>query len=601
MRHAALRAIRELIDRVRARWRALRALRGDRPRRARRRRRSLGVALVAARWTTGAPVRCWCSRSRPRCCWPRRRSAGRSRRCAASPADGQVARFIEERAPSLDDRLVSAVDVADRRRDVGAPALAEPMLADAAPAGSDVDLDTVVPASALRRAGFQAAAAVLVLAAPLFVGARARRGRPLDAASLTLFPVARRARGHARQRAHQGRLAAGDSRRGSSATARRSSRRCRSPTAIAGARRRWPTDAAGRVPARRSTPVTAPFKYRVVAGAVTSPTYDVTVAHPPRVTRIDVDYTYPAGPAARSRAPRRTAATSTRRPAPTCACTCSPIGRRPPAQMALGDGKPLALTADDADRVLGVAEGGRRQLVPRRARRPRRPRQRRRHRVLHPHARGSPARRPHPEAGDRSLGDAARGSGHRGAGRGRLRRRSARARVRGARRRREGRAARRSRARARRSPAATRCFSRISTSQPGDFVSYYVRARDLTRGTRPNEARSDIFFLEVKPFEQEFALAQSQGGMAGGGAQRHRRSRRRAEGDHRRDLEARSARAGGERREVRAGHPVGLARRGGAEDARRSRRRARSASRRCAIRGGGSRSGGRGGPPQPPR
>ena len=37
-----------------------------------------------------------------------------------------------------------------------------------------------------------------------------------------------------------------------------------------------------------------------------------------------------------------------------------------------------------------------------------------------------------------------------------------------------------------------------------------MRARDLTRGTRSNEARSDIFFLEVKPFEQEFALAQSQ-------------------------------------------------------------------------------------------
>src|SRR2546423_2161840 len=53
--------------------------------------------------------------------------------------------------------------------------------------------------------------------------------------------------------------------------------------------------------------------------------------------------------------------------------------------------------------------------------------------------------------------------------------------------------------------------------QPGDFISYYVRARDLTRGTRPNEARSDIFFLEVKPYEQEFALAQSAGGMPGGG------------------------------------------------------------------------------------
>ena len=41
--------------------------------------------------------------------------------------------------------------------------------------------------------------------------------------------------------------------------------------------------------------VAAPFSYRVVAGAVTSPTYEVAVAIPPRVTRIDVHYTYPAG------------------------------------------------------------------------------------------------------------------------------------------------------------------------------------------------------------------------------------------------------------------------------------------------------------------
>ena len=52
--------------------------------------------------------------------------------------------------------------------------------------------------------------------------------------------------------------------------------------------------------------------------------------------------------------------------------------------------------------------------------------------------------------------------------------------------------------------------------KPGDFVSYYVRARDITKGARPNEGRSDIFFLEVRPFEQEFALAQSQS-MAGAG------------------------------------------------------------------------------------
>ena len=51
---------------------------------------------------------------------------------------------------------------------------------------------------------------------------------------------------------------------------------------------------------------------------------------------------------------------------------------------------------------------------------------------------------------------------------------------------------------------------------PGDFVTFYARARDIGRGKRPSEARSDIFFLEVTPFADEFAMAQSQA-MAGGG------------------------------------------------------------------------------------
>ena len=50
--------------------------------------------------------------------------------------------------------------------------------------------------------------------------------------------------------------------------------------------------------------------------------------------------------------------------------------------------------------------------------------------------------------------------------------------------------------------------------KPGDFVTYYARARDVSRGKRPTEARSDIFFLEITPFEEEFVAAQSQG--AGG-------------------------------------------------------------------------------------
>lgn len=53
---------------------------------------------------------------------------------------------------------------------------------------------------------------------------------------------------------------------------------------------------------------------------------------------------------------------------------------------------------------------------------------------------------------------------------------------------------------------------------PGDFVTYYARARDVGRGRRATEARSDIFFLEVKPYEEEFTAAESQamGGAQGG-------------------------------------------------------------------------------------
>jgi hypothetical protein len=53
--------------------------------------------------------------------------------------------------------------------------------------------------------------------------------------------------------------------------------------------------------------------------------------------------------------------------------------------------------------------------------------------------------------------------------------------------------------------------------KPGDVITYYARARDIARGKRATEATSDIFFLEVKPFNSEFVQAQSQGG--GGGSE----------------------------------------------------------------------------------
>ena len=47
--------------------------------------------------------------------------------------------------------------------------------------------------------------------------------------------------------------------------------------------------------------------------------------------------------------------------------------------------------------------------------------------------------------------------------------------------------------------------------QPGDLISYYAKARDAHK-----ETTSDIYFIEVKPFEKEFRQSQ-QGGMEGQG------------------------------------------------------------------------------------
>src|SRR5437868_496476 len=48
--------------------------------------------------------------------------------------------------------------------------------------------------------------------------------------------------------------------------------------------------------------------------------------------------------------------------------------------------------------------------------------------------------------------------------------------------------------------------------KPGDFISYYAKARDAS-----NEATSDIYFIEVKPFEMEYRQSQQQGGGGGQG------------------------------------------------------------------------------------
>ncbi len=59
--------------------------------------------------------------------------------------------------------------------------------------------------------------------------------------------------------------------------------------------------------------------------------------------------------------------------------------------------------------------------------------------------------------------------------------------------------------------------------KPGDFISYYAKARDAS-----NESTSDIYFIEVKPFEMEYKQAQQQGGGGGGGGEDRSRTHSRA-------------------------------------------------------------------------
>ena len=53
--------------------------------------------------------------------------------------------------------------------------------------------------------------------------------------------------------------------------------------------------------------------------------------------------------------------------------------------------------------------------------------------------------------------------------------------------------------------------------KPGDFVSYFARATDTDTVAGPKATTSDIYFIEVRPFSQEFRQAQSMAGGRGGG------------------------------------------------------------------------------------
>jgi len=52
--------------------------------------------------------------------------------------------------------------------------------------------------------------------------------------------------------------------------------------------------------------------------------------------------------------------------------------------------------------------------------------------------------------------------------------------------------------------------------QPGDIISYHARAVEVVRGGSEQEASSDIYFMEVRPFDRTYRQAESQGGQRQG-------------------------------------------------------------------------------------
>jgi len=385
------------------------------------------------------------------------------------------------------------------------------MLADAAARARDVDLEQVIPSPDLHRAGFLAAGATFVLLIVGFFAAGPAR-QSVDAASLILFPS------RVRLSVQPGDAAV---RVGTPLSIEARFVGSRAPVNALvqideGDRSRTIEMAADSKGTSRLAldAVTSPFKYRVAAGKLTSPTYAITVARPPRVTRIDLEYTYPASLGLKPRsesdggdiyAPSGTdvrVLVHTDQPAasgqmaqsggttrqlssdePTVLSTTLRIARDDSYRLALV-GRDGLSSQDDTEYFIRVLEDR------------------------------FPAVHITKPAGDRSVSRleevdievqadddygverlelvyAVRGAGEKAVALDLPRHATS-------------------------VTARQTLYLEDLDVQPGDFVSYYARARDVTRGNRSNEARSDIFFLEVKPYEQEFSLAASQS-MAGSG------------------------------------------------------------------------------------
>src|SRR5687767_6314581 len=423
-----------------------------------------------------------------------------------TPSDRQIARFIEERAGGLDEVLVTAVD-----RSVDGSAIAGVIVDDAVRAARDVDIDRIVSRDVLRRATAAALGGTLAFAVALWFFAPSA-GRAMNVAGAYLFP-------------HRYAI---DVRPGSIKV------RAGEPVTVV-ARIRGvngavvPTLTVGKGDAARSarmTPGAAPeeftltlnniaasFPYVVTAGSAASPEYTVDVIKPVRISSIDVRYEYPGGiglePHTEQDGGDIFAPAGTK-----VQLTINTDKQVANGQLKLADGQAIDLqghnqvfTADltvakdgsyrvalndvDGLRNEGDTEYFIRMLNDRppdvRILRPAGDKQ------VSPLEEVVIEARADDDYGVRSLELVIKPNAGKekviplsGAGKAAV------------------------------AAGQHTVFLEDLNVKPGDVVTYHARATDVGRGRRSTESRSDIFFLEVKPYEEEFFASESNaGGMAG--------------------------------------------------------------------------------------
>jgi uncharacterized protein DUF4175 len=431
-------------------------------------------------------------------------------RMPASPSDRQVARFVEERttdAGGLDDSLISAVDAAERPS-ASQPAFLPLMLNAALGRIRALDPSRLIEPIEIRRRGFYAAAGsaalllVTVLSLPSFE-------RAIDTARLKFFP------GSVRVQVEPGdvRVAIGTPVRIRASLHRSAGRALPlAPTLTVfanGQHRAVPMASAADAFEYVIESVDRTFSYDVSAGSARSSRYTVTMLRPPRVSRIDLHYIYPsfAGLPPRDEkdggdiyAPAGTRIHLRVHADKPIARGELALGKSGHVPLQRGDDRTfetdLVLAKDDSYRIR-LADGD--GLLSRdeaeyfiRVMDDRPPDVR----ILRPSA--DQQITPLEEVPIEARADDDYGIGkfelvYAVAG----------------------------------GPEHVVPFDRITGTniqkvglrvlpaedlkvKPGDVITYYARATDVGRGKRATEATSDIFFLEVKPFNEEFMSAESQ-------------------------------------------------------------------------------------------